>query len=192
MRADGEQGEEEDVHLRGVVERQRVDGPVVTGEVEAGQAREVLVDEGTVGHHRALGRRGRPRGVEQLRDVGVGDVEFVGRGRADVARRGGIEEGGQAPHLRRRPRGRRVHRLDEVVVGEDDLGPGVGEDVVEFVAGELEVHGHVDESRACAGEVEEEVEVGVLPVRRDPVALDRAEGEEFAGDRGDSGVEVGI
>ncbi len=53
--ADGQRGQEEDVHLRRVVQRHAVQRVVVSGDVEPGDARDVLVDEGAVGHHRALG-----------------------------------------------------------------------------------------------------------------------------------------
>jgi hypothetical protein len=45
--------------------------------VERDDAGDVLVDERAVGHHRALRRRRRSRGVQQLREVTVGDLDLA-------------------------------------------------------------------------------------------------------------------
>lgn len=66
---DGEVGQQEDMHLRRVVERQGVHRPVVLVQAEGLDRARVLVDQGAVGHHRALGQGGGARGVEQLDEV---------------------------------------------------------------------------------------------------------------------------
>jgi hypothetical protein len=122
------------MHLRGVIERQRMNGAVIGGEVEDQQCRQVLVDQRPMGHHRSLRRRGGAGGVEELSDVRVVDGELPVTGRGDGVRgRHGCQRG-QVDDLGLRTGRCGGDGFDEIVIGEDDPCPGVVEDVVELVA----------------------------------------------------------
>ncbi len=142
LRAHRQIGQQEHVHLCRVVERQGVHGPVGGGEAERGDRADVLVDQGPVRHHRALGQGGGAGGVQQLHQI-------VGGGRAPggegplrpqgVEQRAGSVPQGAHGAARGEPTG-------EVRVGQHEGGAGLVEQVEQVVTGEVLVDRDVDEA----------------------------------------------
>ena len=195
LRADRQVGQQEDVHLRRVVERQRVHRPVGLLEVQGGDGAQVLVHQGPVGHHRALGQRRGARGVQEL-------YEVLGAGRSGVRRPAGLlrRRATRARLVRRRrpagagpvrrPWSRRCHACEQRIVGvaqrqhphpvrqpggqrgvgEHQRAPGLLDDVPQVLTGQAVVDGYVHQPGAGAAEKADQVGVGVVAVGRDPPA----------------------
>ncbi len=180
-----QRGEQEDVHLRRVVERQGSELRIAARDIEHRDAAHVMAHQRPVGHHRAL-RRGRRAGrVEDLRDRVVVDVLIdrrhllVGGDHLEQAdllavdrALDGAEEGGAQRRADRR------QRAGESRIVEDRARAALLEDVGQLFAGEREVDRHVDEPGAAAGEKEDGVDVGVLPERRHPITRRQPEIDE--------------
>lgn len=168
------------MHPGGVVERHRVQRRVVGRASQGGDAGDVLVHERPVGHHRALGPRGRAGGVEQLDEVGVGhldvDLRHLPRPGALEQRTGCVAE---RHHLLRRTL-ERVHLRGERGIDQRDPAARLQQEVRELLADEAVVDRHVHETRSGAGQEGDEVGVRVPAVRGDPVTLDEPEVEQDA------------
>lgn len=182
LRPDREVGQQEDMQLRGVVERQRVDGPVGGPQIERRDGADVLVHERAVGHHRALGQCGGARGVEQLDEVSRARLAFRGEG----ARAGGGRQEGVRCVAQRAYGERGRNPVGEVRVGEDEGAAGLFEDVGEVVAGEVLVDRHVDQAGAGTAEEADQIRVGVVRVAGDPVARVQS---VFPGEDGGGGTD---
>lgn len=203
--ADGQVGQQEDVRLGRVVERQRVHGAVAGLEVEGGDRAEVLVHQRAVGHHRALGQRGGAGGVEELHEVlGARLGTVVGLGRREPGEQGVTAVAvpavpavpaalGVLGVLAQRQDARALGQsAGEVRIGEDEGAAGLGDEVGEVLAGEGVVHRYVDESGAGAGEEGDQIGVGVVSVGADPVAVPESGVEQRAGAPADRVVEGGV
>ena len=131
------------MHRRRVVQRHRHERLVVDIEIERQDAADVLVNEGGVGHHRALGAGRGARRVEELGQAGAGGggVESPGafggqRGTEDCAIGGlacrGLErECGEAGHPAENGiERRRLRRVDQ-----HDRCTRISEQVLELAAG---------------------------------------------------------
>ncbi len=179
--------QQEDVHLRRVVERQRVDGPVVLGQVQGLDRALVLVHESPVGHHRALRQGGGPRGVEELDQCARVPVAVEGQWLGQL-RQEGVGGVAQRPHPV--PVG---DPPDQVGIGEDQGARGVVQDVREVLAGEVLVDRDMDEPGPRAGEVGEEVGVRVVGEGGDPVPCGQCVPlPQQGGAGGDGGVEFRV
>ncbi len=182
--ADRQVGQQEDVQLRGVVQRQGVRGAVAGAEVEGGDRAQVLVDQGAVRYHRALGQGGGARGVEELHQVLGARLRAVVRGcrrEAGQERVVGVAQG-QRADVTGEP-------VREAGVGEDQGAAGLADDVREVVAGEVVVDRHVHETGAGAGQEADQVGVRVVAVGADPVAGGEALAEQDARRAGDGLVQ---
>ncbi len=139
-------------------------GPVFPVQVQRLDRALVRVGEGSVGHHRALGQGGGPRGVEELRQRARVPVGLKGQ-RLGQLRQEGAGGVAQCPY--------RVAVGDppgQAGIGEDQGARGVVQDVREVLAGEVLVDRDVGEPGAGAGEEGEEVGVGVVGEGGDPVS----------------------
>lgn len=137
-------------------------------------------EEAAVGEHDALGQSGGAAGVE-LGDGGVGgDVHCrVGVGV------GCLPDGEGLSELDDRVGGRGRHPLDdrpELLLQEEQSGPGVPQDVADLGRGQPPVDG--DEHGAALGAAEEDLVVvlGLLAEVRDPVARRASGGLDGVGD----------
>lgn len=154
------------MHLGGVVERQRVHGPVARRQAEGGDRADVLVDQGPVRHHRALGEGRGPGGVEQLHQVAGAGGPLRGEGPLGPQ---GVQE--RARSVAQSSYGAAGgDPVREVRVGEDEGGSRLVQEIGQVVAGEVLVDRYVDEPGPRAGEEGDQIGVRVVGVRGHPVA----------------------
>jgi hypothetical protein len=144
------------------------------------------------GEYRALGPRGRARGVEELDEVVVADAVLR------VLGRGVVERPGQDVVAQRAAVQLAKAVLDRLDVhgqrGVDERGRGLGlrEQVGELVAAGVEVDRHVDEAGAGAAQVEQQVGVGVLAERGHAVAVREPEAEQRSSHTVGAAVKLGV
>ncbi len=184
------------MHLRRVVEGERVQGAVVVAVLQGLDTARVVGDERPVRERRALRGGGGPGGVQDLRgvpflelDVGLVGVVPAQRHAQDVeavtVQQGAVYRGtGPAAH--------RVHVLPERRGVEERLRAGLVEDVEKLVPGEGEVDGDVDQAGPHAPQPEQDIGVGVRAVGGYPVALLQAPRQQRVGDAVGPRVELGV
>jgi hypothetical protein len=200
--ADVDRRAEEHIELRAVVERQRVQGVVVFGDLGVDHAAHVLPQHRVVREHGALGRRLGAAGVDDLREVVAAQRDLgqrVGAGREFV-------EAVHAGHwlarvFRGQPevlldlgvqRRRRARQLGQPAVGGQGARARVAQDVGHLVGLEHEVDRH--HHRAPAGQREAQRGKAVRVARQHGhlVALGHADARQARGQAADQGVELGI
>jgi hypothetical protein len=164
-----------------------MDRQVPGAQVEGGDRAQVLVHQGAVGHHRALGQRRGARCVEQLHECVAPLLLAVVRecrlqpGEERVV---GVPQR-QGPYAVGEP-------AVEVGVGQDEGASRLADDVGEIVAGQVLVDRNVDEARPGAGEEADQIGVRVVPVGADAIAGDQPLVEEDGGRAGDRLVEFRV
>ena len=171
---------QEHMHLRAVIERQRVELPVARREVRCQRRAHVLVDERPVRHDRALRRCGRARRVQELRHVLVVHVR-VERGRRRVlchrqhvlVRRAVAQRAGD---LELEPRRADLVRKRGVV--EQRAAARLRDQIAQLLAAERVVDRHVDEPGLGRPQPQQRVGVGVPSERCDPVAPGQPQPEQ--------------
>ena len=191
---DGQVGQQEHVHAGRVVERHAVQRVVGLGQVQRVHRGDVLVHQRAVGHHRALGLgRGAGR-VEQLHQIGVGDVH-VDRRHRPVPPRGEHRVAVAVQGAHPLQPGLAAHRLDPVPqrrVDQRDPTAGLGQQVGQLAAGERMVDRHVHQPGPGTAQERQQVRVGVRADRRHPVAAVEAEREQVRGRPGHRGVQLRV
>ena len=192
----------EDVELRAVIERQRMQHQVVAADVGIDQAAHVLPDDRLVGQHRALGRRLGAAGVDDLRQVaahqldrrrsGAAGSQFVegqhvGQRRARLFR-GQPEE---VAHLRVLRRGG-ARQFGQAAVGGQQGRAGVAQHVGDFRRPQHEVDGHQHRAQPGQREAQRDEAVRIARQHRDPIPLADAAQRQPGGQPLAEGIKCGI